>query len=390
MKKSVLTVAQIGCGAFAASQDLPNFKKNTHTRLKWCCDASLERARNMAKRFGVPKTTANFMDAINDPETDLIKIATSHEIHLPIIEAAAAQGKHVFCEKPLALLDEHALKIIGAVRRNRIKLCVDLNRRMSPAMQKLREHWRAHCRKPRHQPWRYRELKRKPFPEELQSQFLVRVQDESSSYRLTHLDPLKGGGLIIGETVHWLDLACWFFEPAFPMEIQAFGSRRFSHVVNLRFSNGNTAVIVFNCGGTFDYPKELIEVTAQAALFRCLHFVENEYHGIPGLSRETFPLQNDPFPSTGKCGGLQGFLEKYYRRVRHSSNAKLAGKALSPDKGHQSMLDAFVRAVIEGEPSPCDEMAGYRATMLANLAINSIELRQALPVPLDKLNPCIV
>jgi len=390
MKKQILTAAQIGCGAFAASQDLPNFKKNPRARLKWCCDLSPERARSMAARFGVKNATSDFMEVIEDPEVDLIKIATSHEIHLPIIEAAAARGKHIFCEKPLALEDDHALKIIGAVRRGKVKLCVDLNRRMSPAMQSLRERWRAHCLKPRHQPWRYHEMEREPFPEELQSQFLVRVQDESSSYRIVHLDPLKGGGLIIGETVHWLDLACWFFAPADPVEIQAFGSRRFSHAVNLRFSDGNTAAIIFNCGGTFDYPKELIEVASHAALLRCLHFVENEYHGIPGLTREVFALQNDPFPAAGKCGGLKGFLEKHYRRVRNSSNSRLASGALSPDKGHRNMMDAFIRAIISGKPSPCDELAGFRATMLANMAIRSIELRQALPVPVDKLHPCIV
>lgn len=390
MKKNKLTVAQIGCGAFAASQDLPNFRENTRAHVKWCCDVSLDRARNLALKFGVKNATADFMEAISDPEVDLIKIATSHEAHLPIIEEAAARGKHIFCEKPLAMEEEHAIKIIGAVRRGKVKLCVDLNRRMSPAMQSLRQRWLAHCRNPKHQPWRYKEMERKPFPEEEQSQFLARVQDESSSYRIVHLDPLKGGGLIIGESVHWLDLACWFFAPEYPVEIQAFGSRRFSHTINLRFSNGNTAAIIFNCGGTFDYPKELIEVASHAALFRCLHFVENQYYGIPGLGREIFPLQNDSFPAAGKCGGLKGFMEKYAYRVKNIRNAKHGHGSVTPDKGHQGMLDAFIRAIIAGKPSPCDEMEGYRATMLANLAIRSIELRQALPVSLDKIHPCIV
>jgi len=390
MKKNTLTTAQIGCGAFAASQDLPNFQKNAYAHVKWCCDVSYDRAKNLASRFGVKNVTADFMEIINDPEVDLIKISTSHDSHLPIIEAAAAKGKHIFCEKPLAMKDEHAFKIISAIRRGNIKLCVDLNRRMSPSMLKLKKCWLAHSRNPKHQPWRYTEMERELFPEERQTQFLIRVQDESSSYRVVHLDPLKGGGLIIGETVHWLDLACWFFAPDYPVEIQAFGSRRFSHAVNLRFSNGNTAAIIFNCGGTFDYPKELIEVTSDASLLRCIHFVENEYYGIPGLDREIFPLQNDSCPSAGKCGGFKGYMEKYTRRVKNIKNSKHSHGSLSPDKGHQNMLDGFIRAIITDKPSPCNEMDGYRATMLANLAIRSIESGQSLPVPVDKIYPGIV
>jgi len=390
MKKSVLTVAQIGCGAFAAGQDLPNFKKNPRTRVKWCCDVSLDNAKSLARKFGVKKTTSDFMEVVNDPEVDLIKISTSHEVHLPIITAAAAKGKHIFCEKPMAMEEKEALEIIRAVRRNKVKLCVDLNRRMSPAMQKLKNRWLEHCRNPKHQPWRYAEMERELFPEEQQTQFLIRIQDESYSYRLVHLDPLRGGGLIIGESVHWLDLACWFFAPAYPIEIQAFGSRRFSHVINLRFSNGNTATLIFSCGGTFDYPKELFEVTSNAALFRSLCFVENEYYGIPGLDRETFPLQNDSLPEIGKCGGFKGYAEKYLYRVKNLKNSKTGHAALSMDKGHQSMLDSFVSAILEDKPSPCNEMDGYISTLLAKLAIRSIELRQSLPVAADKIFPCIV
>ena len=53
-----------------------------------------------------------------------------------------------------------------------------------------------------------------------------------------------------------------------PVEIQAWGSTRFSHGVHITFSGGDTATILFHCGGTFDYPKEVYEVTCQGALFR--------------------------------------------------------------------------------------------------------------------------
>ncbi len=383
-------VGQIGCGAFAEGQDLPNFAKNPHAMVKWCCDLSLERAKSMAERFGVPKATSDYWDVINDPEVGMIKIATSHEAHLPIIEAAAARGKHIFCEKPMAMEEAEAIKIMQAIRKGGIKFCVDLNRRMAPSLTALRDRWLAHREAPKHNPWRYIETPREPFPEERQTQLLVRIQDESASYRLVHLEPLRGGGQIIGESVHWLDLACWFFAPQRPIEITAWGSTRFSHGINLAFSGGDTATILFHCGGSFDYPKELYEVTHDGALLRNLCFVENAYFGIPGLDREIFPLQRDCLPEVGAEGGFEGFMKKYRARVDGQRNAKNGHDSLSFDKGHEAMLNGFVDSILNEKPSPCDERAGYLSTYLAKLAIKSIETRQTLPVLVERVCPCIV
>lgn len=388
--KEKLIVAQIGCGAFADGQDLPNFRKHPRAEVKWCCDLSLERARAMAEKFSVSHATADYMEALNDPEVDLIKVSTSHEIHLPIIAAAAERGKHIFCEKPMAMEEDEAFKIISAVRRGGVKLCVDLNRRMAPSLQALRARWLGHRGHPVHQPWRYKELEREHLPEEMQTQFLARVQDESLSYRMVHLDPLRGGGQIIGESVHWLDLACWWFAPQRPVEIQAWGSTRLSHGIFVTFSGGDTATIIFQCGGTFDYPKELFEITHNGALFRNHIFVENEYFGIPGTAREIFPLQHDCLPDIGTEGGLSGYLKKHQARVEGvMDNSKQGHDSLTVDKGHEGMLNGFVEAILGGTASPCDELAGFRATYLAKLAIKSIELRQALPVLIERIEPCV-
>ena len=385
-----MMVGQIGCGAFAEGQDLPNFARNPHARVKWCCDLSLDRAKAMAEKFGVPNATSDYMEILRDPEVAMVKVATSHEVHLPIIEAAAAQGKHVLCEKPMAMAEAEALKIIHAVRKGGIRFCVGLNRRMAPSLISLRERWMEHRRNPQHQPWRYVEVARGKFPEETQTQFLVRVQDESASYRVVHLDPLRGGGLIIGESVHWLDLACWFYAPQRPVEISAWGSTRLSHGIHLAFSGGDVATILFNCGGTFDYPKELYEVTHDGALFRNLCFVENEYYGVPGLEREVFPLQHDCMPDVGREGGFSGYMKKCRARVADKANAKSGHEALSFDKGHEGMIAGFIDSIMKDSPSPCDEISGYLATYLARLAIRSIETRQALPVLVENVIPCVV
>lgn len=383
MNLPILKVAQIGCGAFAAMQDLPNFQRHPQVECLWCCDVNEDNARRLAQSFDVPRVTDDYREIMADPDVDFVKIATSHEAHLPLIEAAAQAGKHVFCEKPLAMDDTEALKIVRAVRRGGIRLCVDFNRRLAPALQALRARWQQHLSDPQHQPWRYVEGARQLFPEEKQTQFLVRVQDESSSYRLVHLDPLRGGGEIIGESVHWLDLACWLFAPQIPTQISAWGSARFSHGIHLTFSGGDNATFIFNCSGTFDYPKELYEITSNAVLFRCENFVENSYFGIPDVAGETFALQSDSFPELGD--GFAAYLKKHAARVSRSSDSKQGFGELFVNKGHYEMLDAFVGAIIHDTPSPCDEVAGQLATYLARLAIRSIELRQSLPVPLDRV-----
>ena len=388
MSKNIVTAAQIGCGKFAHHQDLPNLSSHPQVNFKWVCDIDLAAAQAAAKKFNVPNATDNFMDIINDPEVDMIKIATSHEVHLPIIEAAAAAGKHIFCEKPMAMHDEEAFKIIRAVRKGGIKLCVDLNRRMSPAMQALKKKYLEHIANPKHNPWQYVETVREPLPEEQFHHMNIRIQDESSSYGMVHLNPLTGGGEIIGESVHWLDLACWFFAPALPCEITAFGSSRLSHGIYLKFNNGASMTLDFSCTGTFDYPKEQFEVTAGAALFHCLHFVENTYHGMPDNAGETFALQDDPHKELGD--GFEAYCKKYFANVAGSTNSKLVEQScpLTVDKGHRAMLDAFIDAILNDKPSPCDEMAGFRSTFLAQKAIESIRLKQTLPLQIEDITPC--
>lgn len=387
--KKTLTAAQIGCGKFARSQDFPNMAKHPDVTLKWACDVNPDNAKTAAEQFHVPETTTDFMEVVNDPEVDMIKIATTHEAHLPIIEAAAKAGKHIFCEKPMALHDKEAYLIMKAVRRSGIKLCVDLNRRMSPAMQALRRKWLDHAENPIHNPWRYIEKQREPLPEENLPHLLIRIQDESSSYGMGHLDPLSGGGEIIGESVHWLDLACWFFAPQLPCEITAWGSSRLSHGIHLRFDGGANMTLDFSCSGTFDFPKELYEVTHNAALFRSLFFVENNYYGMPQNAPEYFPMQYDPF--AGKAEGFAAYQEKYRQHVGSSGNSKKLENTCPflVDKGHYAMLDAFVKSIQNDTPSPCDELAGFRATYLAQKAIEALELKRALPVPIEKITPCI-
>jgi len=385
MNTRKLRVAQIGCGHFAVAQDMPNFRDNPDIECTWCCDMDIDYARHVATQFGIANATNDLRVVLADPDVDLVKIATSNEVHLSIIEQASAAGKHIFCEKPLAMERIDGLKILRAVRRSGVKLCIDYNRTCSPALRELRTVWQEQVATPRHHPWRYVESARPLYPEENRSHFMARIQDDSLSYVPVHLDPLRGGGLLVGEGVHWLDLFCWFFAPQVPTEILAWGSERFTHGVNLTFSGGDTATLLFHCGGTFDYPKELYEITSNGSLLRSEHFVENSYFGIPGKTRDTFALQHDCMTDVGHEGGFSGWLAKYNARVQSLSNSKEGYHDLAVDKGHRAMLAGVIDAILNDTATPCDALAGYRATYLASLAAQSIRQRQAIPVPIDQL-----
>ena len=385
MKNGKIVAAQIGCGAFANEQDLPNLAAHPCVELRYCCDVDPKAAKTAAERYGAQKSVADYIEALDDPELDFVKVSTPHDMHMPIVMEAAKRGKHIFCEKPMAMEMEDCWKMMREVRRAGVKFCVDLNRRMSPAMRSLRERVRAHKDNERHNPWRYVETDRARLPEELATNFLLRIQDESASYRMIHLDPLHGGGQVLGETVHWLDLATWFFDDQMPLELTAWGSSRLTHGVNIRFSGGDTATILFDACGTFDYPKEMYEVTSRGALFRSLFFVENRYYGMPDMPAETFPLQHDGFCDKVPGDGFDAYMRK--AELRRGSDLKANWGALTVDKGHRAMLDGFVKAVRDGAPSPCDELAGMRSLLLARLAIQSMKSRMAVPVPVEDWSP---
>ncbi|MDO9541095.1 MAG: Gfo/Idh/MocA family oxidoreductase, partial [Kiritimatiellia bacterium] len=233
-------IGQIGCGAFGRDQHGPNALANPHVSgFKWACDVSKENAKLFADKFKAGQTTSDFKDVTEDPEVDVVCIATTHDARVPIIESAANHGKHIFCEKPLALTEQECYKIIRAVRKNKVKLCVDYMRRMAPAVTALKREWLKHKAKPKRQPWRYIEVAHDQLIEEKATDFLVRVQDESASYRMVHLDPFRGGGLIIGEAGHWLDLSCWLYGNDRPVEIRAWGSTRMRYGIHVAFQSGN-------------------------------------------------------------------------------------------------------------------------------------------------------
>ena len=101
-------------------------------------------------------------------------ICVPHEWHKFYSEEAVKAGKHVFCEKPMTMTTADAYDVIKLVRRHGVKLCVDYNRRFSPAIIDMKRAYHAHKANPQGQPRVYvQEPNRETWAESRQTMFTI-------------------------------------------------------------------------------------------------------------------------------------------------------------------------------------------------------------------------
>ena len=108
-------------------------------RVEAVSDVIGDAARKLAGEYGVPRASEDYRDVLADKNVDAVFICTSTDTHAGIIEEAAAAGKHVFCEKPIALELAKIDRALKAVKNNRVLLQVGFNRRFDQGNRRLRE-----------------------------------------------------------------------------------------------------------------------------------------------------------------------------------------------------------------------------------------------------------
>ena len=371
----------IGCGKFALGQHLPNCAAAENIEL-WHCSSRSETGRGYAEEFGSKKISSDYKDVLNDPEVDMVILSVPHEWHMFYLRETISAGKNVLCEKPMVMTMDEAYDVIRLVRKNGVKLCVDYNRRFSPAMIDMKQAYQSHHKNPVGKARVYTQEDNRPiWPEEKMTTMLVRINDESLTYGGIHIDWKEGGGLIIGEGCHWLDLMSWMLEDR-PVRITGIGGTRLNYIINIEFENGAIGCLLFSASGSFEYPKELIEIQDQGKIFRSECFVENQYYGLSERTVKTFPLQQDFYPDAGKEGGLAGYLKKIDAMGQDYVDTG-SFKYIFPDKGHFGLITSFADAIANDEPSPLNEMAGMQATYLSQRAMDSIRLGTSLPINIE-------
>lgn len=127
-----LKVGIIGNGMIARHAHIPGYLAlPEECEIVWACDIKEERAKEVAKEYGIAKTTTDYKDLLNDPEIDAVSVCTPNMAHMAITVDALKAGKHVLCEKPLSMNGDQSRAMCRAAKDSGKILQVALQMRFS-------------------------------------------------------------------------------------------------------------------------------------------------------------------------------------------------------------------------------------------------------------------
>jgi predicted dehydrogenase len=333
----------LGAGNFANTVLLPAMKKVRGRRTPGrqapvmefvgIASASGTSARSAAQRFGFQYATSDERQIITDSKVNTVAILTRHHLHAQLIVDALQAGKHVFCEKPLALDDaqldsvEDAILVASQNGAPGGILMVGFNRRFAPMSQRLKS---------------FLDGRTEP---------LVAIYRVNGGYiPMTHWlqDTKQGGGRIIGEGCHFIDFLT-FLVGAPPIAVSVGGlpdGGRYLEdnvVMNFSFSDGSLGIVAYLANGDKAFPKERVEVF---------------------------------------CGGRVAALDDF-RSLELISDGRRQTTAsrLRQDKGHLLEWQAFVDAIQSGGPPPIPYHHIFKVTRASFRAVEA--LRQGISKPIE-------
>ena len=128
----------LGCGKIAQVRHIPEYADNPEAELKGFFDLSLERAQEMAKKYG-GKAYATAEELLADPEIDAVSVCVANNAHAGLSIQALQAGKHVLCEKPMAVTLADCEKMVEAARKAGKFLMIGHNQRLAKAHVKAKE-----------------------------------------------------------------------------------------------------------------------------------------------------------------------------------------------------------------------------------------------------------
>ncbi len=323
-KSDEVNVGLIGAGSFAQGTLLPNMKG-------FCNFVGVATARGNTAKYVGDKYSFNYLAAsadqiIEDNKINTVFITTRHNLHAENILKAIKNDKNIFVEKPLAMNEDelHEIKIAyknANINSDAKHLMVGYNRRFSPAIQ---------------------DLKKLFLPKQMKS---ISIRINSGIMPIDHWvnDPQIGGGRIIGEACHFIDLAMFLADsPIVSVSadaIQDSNNLNNTVVINLKMKNGSIASVNYFANGNKGVAKEQIEVFSGGTV-----------------------AQIDDFKSL-KIFGNKSKIIKYKGQ----------------DKGHAKLVQTFFKTIRKGLP-PCIPFEELYLSTLATFKVNRsiIENRKIL------------
>ncbi len=139
--EKITKVGIIGCGGIANGKHMPSLAKVKNCEMVAFCDLISERAEAAAKKFGTPnaKVYADYRELLKDAEIDVVHVCTPNRSHSLITVDALEAGKHVMCEKPMAINAAEAKKMLDAAKRTGKLLSIGYQNRFRDDSQYLKQ-----------------------------------------------------------------------------------------------------------------------------------------------------------------------------------------------------------------------------------------------------------
>lgn len=383
-----INVAVIGCGSVARAQHIPNIVRSPRMVLHTCVDTDDNVLAECRDVFGAKHIRKDFEGAIADSEVDMICLATTEKLRLPVIACAASAGKPLYVEKPLAKSLKELYEIQRVVLAAGIPFCVGHNRRASPAMLDAQRIFQQHMTHPNTCPWRWRreEDHLPTLSDDGVPSVSVRINDDWYSWKGWVFDKTQAPhGPMLFEMTHFTDVCNWFLAEE-PMEVTAVETGMLNMAVIVRYRSGALATIVIANNGTMGYCKELYEFMGNGGYLAVDHMLEVRTAGIEGApALITYPMVHDLHLQIGLEGGVSGWRAKKRAACEEaaSHNDPLLQFTAEPDKGHSHALERFVDEILGIGPEVCGVNAAVLATRVAFAAIRSAHERR--PVPLAEV-----
>lgn len=320
---SIVKLGVLGAGLFANSTLLPILKNNKDFELVGIASSGGLHAQHSGKKFGFQYATSSEDEIINDPKINSVAILTRHDTHADLVVKALKAGKHVFVEKPLAINSIQLSAISKVLKAEGCPLiAVGFNRRFAPLIQSLQSQL-SNLQEPKHLHYR------------VNAGFIPAnhwTQDEAI-----------GGGRIIGEACHFIDLIT-FLVGALPVKVSAYalpnnGKYKEDNVsMTFTFADGSIGVVDYLANGDKSMPKERLEVF---------------------------------------CGGLVAVLDDYVSLTTVKDGRKKVESG-AQDKGWRAEMAAFAEAVRAGKAAPIPYEQILAVTKSTFAAVESI--RSGSPV----------
>jgi predicted dehydrogenase len=318
-----VNIAFIGAGSYAQQNLLPNIPR--HDKDVTCVGvmtSSGATSKRVAEKFNFQFCTSEPADIFSNNAINTVFVATRHNSHAEYVKSALKAGKHVFVEKPLCLTEEELSEIeslYNGLSGSR-QLMLGFNRRFAPHAVELKKL-----------------LGNAPIS------MLYRVNAGPIPKDNWIQDKQIGGGRIIGEACHFIDLLMWLCG-AIPVRVHAAALPDADGLndtvsINLQFANGSIGNVCYFSNGSREMPKEYVEV-----------------HGA----------------------GLTGIIRDFKELEIHSTGKPRRKKTLGQDKGQASMVRAFIESIREGGSPliPADQI--FAVTRATFAAVESLRTHQAV------------